>query len=176
MIAQGVAALLCWALHAADLASRGELQDLLWHCNVATLVLGVALIARWPRGVAVCAMVLAAGLPQWLIGLATPGVWLCSSLLTHVVALGLAVRGVRALGMPPGTWWRAALAMAALIAAARVLTDPARNVNLAHAIWPGFERHAFGSHALYLSVLAMLHAAAFLGAERLARACSESTK
>jgi hypothetical protein len=164
----GAVALLCWAIHAADLVRRGDGQDLLWMCNVAALAAGVGMLGRRPRVVAGAAMALALGLPLWLGGLLTAGIFMPTALLTHVVTLGLAVRGARALGVPRGTWWRALAVGLALIALARVTTDPARNVNLAYAVWPGWER-LFPSHLAYLCVLTALHAGAFAALERAAR-------
>ena len=61
----------------------------------------------------------------------------------------LGVLGVAVLGLPRGTWWRAALAVLPLVAAARIFTPSDQNVNMAHAIWPGWEG-VFSSHLVFL--------------------------
>lgn len=55
-----------------------------------------------------------------------------------------------------------------LTAAARVVAPPAENVNLAHAIPPGWEG-PFPSHGAYLLLLGGLYAGAAFALERIAR-------
>jgi hypothetical protein len=70
--------------------------------------------------------------------------------------------------MPRHVWWRATLAFAALQVVCRFVTPPAPNVNVAHAVWAGFES-VFPSYPLYVALLLAALAASFLAVEKLGR-------
>ena len=166
MKAAGAAALAFVLLHAVELRGYGELEDLLWACNVACVALGVGLIARRRELVAGGTLVLAVGLPLWVLGVATGERFMLTSVLVHAGGLALGVRGVARLGMPRGIWWKTLACHCALIPLARALGSPTRNVDLAFRIWPGFER-AFGSWRGYIAFVIAAHGVAYGAIERL---------
>jgi hypothetical protein len=93
---------------------------------------------------------------------------LWSTVLPHVGGLVLAGCGVRALGMPRGTWWRAAAALVALWAVTRYGLRFPTNVNLARTYWFGWEAK-YLPYLAYMALLFTLEAAIFCGVERLLR-------
>ncbi|MBI3890782.1 MAG: hypothetical protein HY303_04555 [Candidatus Wallbacteria bacterium] len=156
------------AVHGRVHLARGHAEDLLWACYVANLLIAAGLLMRWAGCNAVGTLWLATGLPIWLLDLAGGGEFFPTSLLTHVGGLVTGLAGLRVMGVPDGTWWRAALGFLALIFASRWLTPPEANVNVAFRVWNGWERR-FSSYSVYLSGLVSVHAAAFYGLEQALR-------
>ena len=161
----GVIALACYATHAAWHLAHHRPDDLLWACHLACVLVGVGLLASSPTLVAIGVSWLSFGLPLWAIDLATGGEFLPTSVLTHVVGFALGILGVRRLGFPRGTWWKAALAFVALWPITRALTERAANVNLAFSVHPGWER-VFPVYAVYFAAIVGLATATFFGVER----------
>jgi hypothetical protein len=101
------------------------------------------------------------GTPLWISDLAGGAEFMPTSLFTHVAALLIGLYGVARLGIPTGTWWRAAFALAGLMLATRLVTPAAGNVNVAFAIHPSADRY-FSSHVVYVATMLGLAAGYFL--------------
>jgi hypothetical protein len=99
---------------------------------------------------------------------ATGGVYYPTQIVSHLGGAAIALAGVRVLGMPRGVWWRALVAALALYTISRYATPPAANVNLAFAVWPGFDRYIH-SHIVYVVGVHAVCGAYFFVAERLLR-------
>jgi hypothetical protein len=168
MTLAGLAALACYATHAAFHLAHGRWYDLFWACHVAAILVGVGLLARSAATNGVGVLLGLMGLPLWLADLAAGGPFFPTSLLTHVVALAIGLYGVLRLGMPRGTWWKAAATLAALIGFCRIATPAGPNVNVAFDIQPGWEEH-FASHASYLAFTLTAATAYFFVVEKLVR-------
>ncbi len=80
------------------------------------------------------------------------------------LGLVLGAIGVRILGFPKQTWWKAVLGLAGLHILCRWVTPEQENINLAFAIWPGCES-LFPSHLAYVSTLTALCLVVFAGVE-----------
>ena len=160
-IGAGVALLAAYALHVTVLAGRGAPTDALWMCHVASLLVALGLLVLRPELIAVGFLWQALGTPLWLLDLSQGGELLATSLGTHLGGLAAGLFGVRRLGVPRGTWWRALFGLAGLLLLSRLVTPPAANVNLAFAVWPGWER-LFPSHGAYLALLGAVAAATFV--------------
>jgi hypothetical protein len=160
----GAVALGCYAIHGSVLVMRGEAEDLLWVCHLGAVLVGAGLLLRFSLINAIGTLFLALGTPLWLMDLAAGGVFLPTSLLTHVAALLIGLWGIRRLGMPRGAWWKAAVGLVGLIALARLLTPAHANVNLAFRIHRGWEEY-FPSHEIYLAIIVSEAALYFLALE-----------
>ena len=158
--AAGVVAILFYGLRAALYLGTGEPYNLLWSCHLACLLVGIGLLASSATLNAIGFLWVVVGIPFWILDLATGGRFVAVSLLTHFGALLLGGFGIRSLGWPDGMWWKAILALAGLQVATRLINPPDGNVNLAFAVWPGWERY-FPSHGVYLLLLGSLTAAVF---------------
>jgi hypothetical protein len=111
---------------------------------------------------------IATGDVLWLVGLASGGEFIPTSLFTHGGGLALGALGLARFGMPRNTWWRAVLAFLVLQQVCRFATPPQANVNLAHAVWSGWEE-VFPSSIAYQTVLLAIGAAACFAVERISR-------
>lgn len=164
----GLSALACYAIHAAFHLANARWYDLFWACHLAAVFIGSGLILRSAVANGIGVLLGLMGLPLWIADLAAGSTFYPTSLLTHVVALGIGLYGVNRLGMARGTWWKSTIALVGLIAVARLVTPPESNVNLAYAAPPGWNRDS-ASHAGYLAMALTAAAAYFFAIERLAR-------
>ncbi|MBX9789995.1 MAG: hypothetical protein K2Y37_13840 [Pirellulales bacterium] len=164
----GMAALVCYATHAAFHLVHGRWYDLVWACHLAAILVGVGLIARNSAINGIGVLLGLMGLPLWLADLATGGQFYPSSLLTHVVALALGLYGVARLGLPSGTWWKTIATLIALIAICRLTTPAEANINVAFNIQRGWVDY-FTSHVSYLAVTIGAASVYFFVVERVVR-------
>lgn len=168
----GLCGVIAYGVHAAHYVPRRQEENMLWFCHLAALFIGIALLVRSPTLNAIGLLWLTVGTPCWLLYLAGGGPLLPGAVLTHS-ALLLGLFGVSRLGLPRDAWWKALFALAGVFVVTRLVTPPAANVNLAFAVWPGWER-LFPSHAVYLVFLTATSAAVFLGVSHVLRRSSLS--
>ncbi|MBX3470494.1 MAG: hypothetical protein KF878_26810 [Planctomycetes bacterium] len=164
----GLVVLGAWVVLVVDKALHGLLPEALWCCPMGQLLLGLGLVAAWPGLASAGTAWLAYGVPLWVIGLAAGEVMRPPSWFTHLGAPLIGVVAARGLGVPRGTWWRATLGLVALQAATRLFTPPEFNVNLAHAVYPGWEG-LFPTYAAYYLFMLACGAGACLVAEQALR-------
>lgn len=164
----GALALAFYAIHAGHHLLRGHPEDLLWACHLGAVCVGVGLLARLPAVNAVGFLWLATGDVLWLVDLASGGEFIPTSLFTHGGGLALGALGLARFGMPRHTWWRATLAFLVLQQLCRSATPAQANVNLAHAVWSGWEEF-FPSTLCYQIMLLAIGAAACFAVERISR-------
>jgi hypothetical protein len=146
----------------------GQPLNLLWGCNLACLAAAAGLLLDRPRVAAVGVLWLAFGVPIWLLDLATGGEFIATAAATHLGGLAFGAAGLAGRGFPAGAWREAALAAFALQELSRWATPRADNVNLASAVWPGWER-IFHSYPLYRLTVMATFTAVFWAGERILR-------
>jgi len=168
-IVLGLSCLFAYALHGWHYIERQQAANLLWLCHLGALAVGLGLIRRASTLSAVGLLWLCIGTPCWLLDLFTGGEVVVGSVLTHVVGLAAGLFGLRRLGLPDGAWWKALVALAAVYVVTRALTPRAENVNLAFAVWPGWETW-FPSYGVYIAFLVSVAAAVFRIVSWVARA------
>jgi hypothetical protein len=159
-----VAALACYAVHAAVHLRRGEPYDLLWACHLAVLLVAAGLWFGRPTLNAIGLLWACFGLPIWLLDAFTGGEFMPTATLTHVGALAIGLWGVRALGGVRGSAWKALAAYLGLWVLTRAVTPPSANVNLAFHVHTGWE-HRFPSYPAYFALLLVAGALTFALAE-----------
>lgn len=164
----GALALAFYAIHAGHHLLRGHPEDLLWACHLGAVCVGVGLLARLPLVNAVGFLWLVTGDVLWLVDLLRGGELIPTSLFTHAGGLALGALGIARFGMPRHSWWRATLAFFVLQQICRITTPPQANVNLAHAVWSGWEEF-FPSTVGYQIALFAIGAAACFAVERISR-------
>ena len=153
----GLLACAFFAVHAACQWWAGTSENLLWACHAADLFVGIGLLVRSRTVTAAGVLMLAIGVPLWLINLAYGGAFYPTSMLTHFGGLAVGIAGMHCLGVPERAWLTALGLTAVLLVASRVLTSPAANVNLVYQAWQQFwpDLHAPEWHILALLALWM---------------------
>lgn len=158
-----------YGVHAADLAFRFRTPwDLLWACHIACLWIAAGVARRSGLLAAIGLCWLALGNSLWVLDVSTGGLLILTSILTHVGGLWLGLRAVRRHGFPARSWVFAWLAMLGLVGLTRLTTPRAANVNLAFAVFPGWEKY-FSTYPRYFAFLCLLCAGSYWLTERVAR-------
>lgn len=134
-----------------------QLGHLLWMCNVGNLLLAMGLFLEKRRVVRLASIWMIPGLAVWFVYVVLPwGVFL-SSTLAHLGGITVAMIALRRYRMGQTAWlW--ALGWYLVVQLLSSLVTPADlNVNLAHAIQPGWES-AFGSYWTFWITLTLVTA------------------
>lgn len=121
-----------WRIH--------QLGHMLWMCNIGNLVLALGLFFEKPLLVRVAAIWTIPGLFIWFFYVVLAWGVFFTSTLAHVGGIGVAAIALKTYRMDRNSW-RYAFGWSLLVQLiSRFVTAPELNVNLAHAIQPGFER------------------------------------
>jgi hypothetical protein len=166
--ALAVLAVSFYAIHAFVHLRRGEPYDLLWGCHLATLLVAAGLLWRNATLNAIGLLWACFGLPMWLLYSFTGGEFMPTATLTHLGALVIGIYGVRLLGLPRGSTWKALAAYVGLWLLTRAITPERANINLAFHVHPGWEQR-FATYPIYFVTLLTGGALVFAVAERVFR-------
>jgi hypothetical protein len=135
-----------------------QLGHMFWMCNIGNLVLALGLFLEKPPVIRLAAIWTIPGLLVWVLYVVLEwGVFL-SSTLAHVGGLAVALIALSQVGMDR-TAWRWAFGWYLVVQLlSRFFTAPELNVNLAHAVQPGWDRtfHTYWSFWLVLTAVAIL--------------------
>jgi hypothetical protein len=134
---------------------RNELGNLLWMCNIGNLLLAMGLFLERPLVIRLAAIWTIPGLFIWIIYVVIPWSFFPTSTLAHVGGLIVAMIALNRVRMDRMAWRWAFGWYLMVQLASRFVTPAALNVNLAHAIQPGWER-AFGSYWTFWLVLTVV--------------------
>jgi uncharacterized membrane protein len=136
----GLVPLTIFLLHFNYNWSRGTPGHVLWMCHVSNFALGIGLLLGHRDLIRLAPIWLLPGIPLWIMDMLTtrqmPPITFLSHLVCPVVGL-IALRYVRA---GRWTWLRAFFWFLFIQQLARMITPPELNVNVAHSIYPGWER------------------------------------
>ncbi len=157
----GLAALGCYAIHAGFHILSGRPEEALWMCHLGAALVGIGLLRASATASGIGTLFLCMGTPLWVAYLAGGGEFYPTSCFPHLGGLAIGLYGVRRLGLPSGSWWKAVAALVVLILLCRLVTPPHANVNVAFAIYPGWEK-VFPSHPVYLGTMIVLAAGYFI--------------
>ncbi len=161
----GILPILFYNIHAIYWVFRGNWENMLWVCHLASVLIGLGMLFAAPRLIAAGLLWITVGNVFWAIYLLGGGELIASSILTHIGSWIVGLVGLKRGGFPVGTWFRAWLGLILPHLAAR-FTPPAENVNLAHSIPAGWDP---GSHTLYLAIVFAAILAGFAILERVYR-------
>jgi hypothetical protein len=117
-----------------------QLGHLMWMCNIGNLLLAFGLFFEQPLLVRVAAIWTLPGLVIWFLFVVLVWTVFLSSTLAHVGGLVVAMIALSRYGMDRISWRWAFGWYLVVQLASRFLTAPDLNVNLAHAIQPGWDR------------------------------------
>jgi hypothetical protein len=135
----GAVLLAVWDWHSTEHVLEGHASEVLWCCIMGELLLAVGLLLGHARLAGTGTLWLAYGLPLFFISVAQGEPKTVASWFTHLLGPASAVAGVRGLGLPRGTWWRAVLSLLGLHLASRFFTTPEFDVNMSQRVYPGWE-------------------------------------
>jgi len=132
-----------------------ELGNLLWMCNIGNLLLALGLFLEKPQLVRVAAIWTIPGLVIWFLYVVLVWTVFLSSTLAHVGGLIVAIVALSRYGMDRNAWRWAFGWYLGIQLVSRFITAPALNVNLAHAIQPGWDSafHSYWSFWLVLTIV-----------------------
>jgi hypothetical protein len=117
-----------------------QLGHLLWMCNIGNLLLAMGLFLEKPAVVRLSAIWMIPGLIVWILYVVLAwGVFLTST-LAHVGGLIVAMIALRSYRMDRTSWLWASGWYLVVQLCSHLVTPPELNVNLAHAIQPGWEQ------------------------------------
>lgn len=135
-----------------------QLGHMLWMCNIGNLLLAMGLFLEKPLIVRLSAIWMIPGLFIWIIYVVLAwGVFLTST-LAHIGGLAVAMIALREVGMDRIAWrWAFAWYLMVQLAS-RFVTPAELNVNLAHAVQPGYEQ-TFASYWTFWLLLTVVTAA-----------------
>lgn len=137
----GLLPLAFFALHAGYYLRYGGVAHMLWMCNIGNLVLAVGMLGNLPVLVRIAVAWLLPGLGLWIVTYVLPGAILLTSAVAHVGGLAVGLVALVRVGTSRWAWLEATLYYLFLQQLSRLVTPPALNINVAHAIWPGWEKY-----------------------------------
>src|SRR5690349_18027417 len=121
-----------WRIH--------QLGHLLWMCNIGNVVLALGLFLEKPLLVRLAAVWTIPGLIIWFFYVVLAWGAFVTSTLAHVGGIAVAAVALKTYRMDRSAW-RYAFGWSLLVQLlSHFVTAPELNVNLSHAVQPGFER------------------------------------
>ena len=123
----------------------GGLGNLMWMCNVGNVLLGIGLLLAHRELIRAAAIWTIPGLAIWIRYVLLASGFYFSTTLAHVGGITIGLIALRRVRMDWLAWIYAFAWYLVIQAGARLLTASDLNVNLAHAIQPGWEK-LFGSY------------------------------
>lgn len=154
----GVLPLIFFLAQVAHYWRINELGHVVWMCNIGNLILALGLFFEKPVLIRLAAIWTVPGLIVWFIYVVLAwGVFL-SSTLAHVGGISVAMIALKRYRMDRSSWGYAFGWYLVIQLLSRFITPAALNVNLAHAVAPGWER-TFQSYWAFWLVLTAATAA-----------------
>ena len=143
----------------------GGMGNLLWMCNVGNLLLASGLLCGRRELVRAAAIWTIPGLGIWVRYVVLEYDYVLSSLLAHVGGIVIGLIALRRVRMDRIAWAYAFAWYLILQGAARLITTPELNVNVAFRIQTGWEE-CFGSYWKFWIVMSAVVAACLWGIGR----------
>ena len=139
-----------WRIH--------QVGNMLWMCNVGNLLLAVGLFLEKPIVIRLAAIWTIPGLLVWFLYVVLAWGVFFTSTLAHVGGVAVAAVALKAYRMDRSSWRYAFGWYLVVQLLSRFFTAPDLNVNLAHAVQPGWER-TFPSYWTFWLTLTVITAA-----------------
>ena len=151
----GLLPLIFFLVQAAHYWRVGGMGNLLWMCNVGNVLLAIGLLSGRRELIRATAIWTIPGLALWLRYVVGHYETFLSSVFVHVGALAVGLIAVRIVRMDRIAWAYAFVWYLILQVAARWITNPELNVNLAFRVQPGWEQW-FSSYWKFWIVMSAL--------------------
>jgi len=136
----------------------GQLGHMFWMCNIGNLLLAMGLFLEKARVVRLAAIWMIPGLLVWFVYVVLTWGMFLTSTLAHVGGLAVAMIALYRYRMDRTAWLWAFGWYLVVQLLSRLVTAPDLNVNLAHAVQPGWERtfQSYWTFWITLTVVAAL--------------------
>jgi hypothetical protein len=134
------------------------LDEMLYSCHVASLILAIGLVGRWRWLIAAGFLFhLGVGWVAWTLDVLDTQTTTPTSALVHFLPLLSGFLVFRDESLPRGATAAAIAIYVALQPISYWLTEPAHNINLAHAPWPPLEPYfpSMGIHRVVMAAIAL---------------------
>lgn len=154
----GVFPLIFFFAQAAHYWRIDQLGHMLWMCNIGNLILAVGLFFEKPVLIRLSAIWMIPGLLVWFVYVVLASGVFLSSTLAHVGGLAVSLIALKRYRIDRTAWGYAFGWYLVIQLLSRLITPPDLNVNLAHAIAPGWDR-TFESYWSFWLVLTAVTAA-----------------
>ena len=120
--------------------SAGKTSEILWLCHISNLLLALGIFLRLPQLVRPAALCIIPGLFLWFGDALATGDISRTSIVSHTAGLGAAILAMYLFGTEANAWIYAIIWVLLVQQVGRFITVPEVNVNLAHGIYPGWEK------------------------------------
>ena len=164
----GLIAAIFYLIHATVHVIDGTIVDLLWACNLGCLIVALGMIFNRPWMFSIGFFWLTLGLPLWILDISTGGEYMPTSTLIHIGGPTIGLLGCRYIRLPRYSWAAAVGGLFILGAISRVFTAPQGNINIAFAVWPGWEKY-FPSYFWYALMLLAIAGLGFFTVDTIIR-------
>jgi hypothetical protein len=154
----GLLPLIFFLVQAAHYWRVGGMGNLLWMCNVGNVLLAIGLLSGRRELIRATAIWTIPGLAVWIRYVVGHYETFLSSVFVHVGALVVGLIAVRVVRMDRIAWVYAFVWYLILQVAARLITNPELNVNVAFRIQNGWEQ-TFSSYWKFWIVMSAVVAA-----------------
>lgn len=123
-----------------ELTMQGKTAHILWICHISSLVMALGFFFQRIEFIRISVLWLIIGAPLWPIEIMRTGIMEITSIGTHYIGLLVGLLAVKYQGMGKRSWIPALVWFLLLQLISRLFTPPEFNVNLSHAMYPGWER------------------------------------
>ncbi len=144
----GLLPLAAFLLHLQFNWTHDVLGNTLWMCLVSNLFLAIGVLCAQASLIRLAVIWLIPGVPLWLMDMLQFGMVTRVTFLSHLGGTVLGLVALRRVGAARRTWVYAFVWYLVLQQLSRMVTPPELNVNVAHTIYPGWERF-FGAYWQY---------------------------
>ena len=121
-------------------ANDGDISQILWLCHFSNFTLALGLLFDLPILIGVSAYWLLLAMPFWIIDVWGFGLEGLTSAATHIGGTLIALLAWLKISPPRRIWLHALIWYLSLQFICRLGTPPELNINIAHAVYRGWER------------------------------------
>jgi hypothetical protein len=129
-------------------SNHGGISQILWLCHLSNLTLAIGLLFDRRIWIGISAYWLVLGIPFWIVDILGFGMEGWTSAATHLGGTIISIWALSKLSPPRHIWHFALVWYLILQLICRLFTPPELNINIAHAVYRGWES-MFANYFLY---------------------------
>lgn len=113
-----------------DYYLHSSLYELFWLCNIFNVTLGIGILFKKPSWIWISTLWLIAGIPLWMMSVATEHSFYIHAVFTHFVAAMIGIGALQGGARDPRVWWKALLLGLVIQTVTHVATPEQYNINI----------------------------------------------